>query len=79
VRPGGERLVELLRKRRVARIIAFKLDRLFRNCADCLANVEAWERAGIALHLIDLGGSAVDTSSAAYTTSDGKAGGSWVW
>jgi DNA invertase Pin-like site-specific DNA recombinase len=64
-RPGGERLLELLRKRRVTGIVAFKLDRLFRNCADCLANIEAWERTGIALHLIDLGGSAVDTSSAA--------------
>ena len=65
VRPGGQRLLELLRRRKVSGIVAFKLDRLFRNCADCLANVEAWERAGIALHLIDLGGSAVDTSSAA--------------
>jgi DNA invertase Pin-like site-specific DNA recombinase len=65
VRPGGQRLLELLRRRKVSGIVAFKLDRLFRNCADCLANVEAWERAGVALHLIDLGGSAVDTSSAA--------------
>jgi len=65
VRPGGQRLLDLLRRRKVAGLVAFKLDRLFRNCADCLANVEAWERAGVALHLIDLGGSAVDTSSAA--------------
>jgi DNA invertase Pin-like site-specific DNA recombinase len=64
-RPGGQHLLDLLRRRRVSGIVAFKLDRLFRNCADCLANVEAWERAGVALHLIDLGGSAVDTSSAA--------------
>jgi len=65
VRPGGQRLLDHLRRRKVAGLVAFKLDRLFRNCADCLANVEAWERAGVALHLIDLGGSAVDTSSAA--------------
>ncbi len=65
VRPGGARLLELLRRRRVAGVVAFKLDRLFRNCGDCLSNVEAWDRAGVALHLLDLGGSAIDTSTAA--------------
>jgi DNA invertase Pin-like site-specific DNA recombinase len=64
VRPGGRRLVELVRRRRVAGIVACRLDRLFRNCADCLANVDVWNRRRIALHLLDLGGSAIDTSSA---------------
>lgn len=63
-RPGGQRILELLRRRRIAGVVAFKLDRLFRNCADCLANVEAWDRAGVGVHLLDLGGSAIDTSSA---------------
>jgi site-specific DNA recombinase len=63
-REGGRRLLELLRRRRIAGVVAFKLDRLFRNCADCLANVEVWDRAGVGLHLLDLGGSAIDTSSA---------------
>jgi DNA invertase Pin-like site-specific DNA recombinase len=63
-RPGGQRILDLLRRRRVAGVVAFKLDRLFRNCADCLANVEAWDRAGVGVHLLDLGGSAIDTSSA---------------
>jgi DNA invertase Pin-like site-specific DNA recombinase len=34
-RAGGQRLLELLRRRRIAGVVAFKLDRLFRNCADC--------------------------------------------
>ncbi len=42
-----------------------KLDRMFRNAGDCLATVEAWERSGIALHVVDLGGNAIDTTSAA--------------
>ena len=42
-----------------------KLDRMFRNAGDCLTTVEAWERSGIALHVVDLGGSAIDTTSAA--------------
>ncbi len=63
-RAGGQRLLDLLRRRRITGIVAFKLDRLFRNCADCLGNVEVWDRAGVGLHLLDLGGSAIDTSSA---------------
>jgi DNA invertase Pin-like site-specific DNA recombinase len=63
-RAGGARLLELVRQRRVSGVIAFKLDRLFRNCVDCLTNAEAWDRTGVALHLLDLGGQAVDTSSA---------------
>ena len=42
-----------------------KLDRMFRNAGDCLATVEAWDRAGVALHVVDLGGNAIDTTSAA--------------
>lgn len=63
-RPAGADLLARIRKRDVSGVIAFKLDRLFRNCVDCLTNAEAWDKAGIALHLLDLGGQAVDTSSA---------------
>ena len=42
-----------------------KLDRMFRNAADCLTTVEKWDRTGISLHVIDLGGNAIDTTSAA--------------
>ena len=41
-----------------------KLDRLFRNAVDCLSTVEAWDKRGVSLHLIDLGGSSLDGSSA---------------
>ena len=42
-----------------------KLDRMFRNAGDCLTTIEQWERSGIALHVVDLGGNAIDTTSAA--------------
>jgi len=42
-----------------------KLDRMFRNAGDCLSTVEKWEKAGVALHVVDLGGNAIDTTSAA--------------
>jgi DNA invertase Pin-like site-specific DNA recombinase len=40
-----------------------KLDRLFRNAVDALTHVEAWEEAGISLHLVDMGGQSVNTGS----------------
>jgi DNA invertase Pin-like site-specific DNA recombinase len=42
-----------------------KLDRGFRDAGDRLNTVDQWERAGIALHVVDLGGNAIDTTSAA--------------
>jgi len=64
VRHGGQRLLSTLRCGEAEGVIAWKLDRLFRNCAECLVTVEDWDREGISLHLIDLGGQAVDTRSA---------------
>ena len=64
-RDGGRRLLELLRQRRARAIVMLKLDRGFRNAGDCLTTVEQWERKGIALHVADLGGNAIDTTSAA--------------
>lgn len=63
-RDGGKRVLDAIRSRKAHAVVALKLDRLFRNCADCLMVVESWDKAGIALHLVDLGGQAVDTSSA---------------
>jgi DNA invertase Pin-like site-specific DNA recombinase len=45
--------------------VALRLDRLFRNAADCLATVETWTKKGFVLHLLDVSGNSIDTSSAA--------------
>ena len=63
-RPGGAHLLHLLAKGKAAHVVALKLDRLFRNSGDALARTEAWNRQGVALHLVDMGGSAMDTASA---------------
>ena len=44
-------------------VVASKLDRLFRDAADALAQTRMWDKAGIALHLCDMGGGTIDTSS----------------
>jgi DNA invertase Pin-like site-specific DNA recombinase len=63
-RPEGLKLVESVTKKRVKNIIAIKLDRLFRNTSDALGQTAAWDKMKCALHILDMGGSAIDTSSA---------------
>ena len=64
-RDGGQRLLTAIRKRKAEEVVMLKLDRMFRNAGDCLTTVEQWERSGIALHVVDMGGNAIDTTSAA--------------
>ena len=61
-RPEGSRIEKMLSKG-THHIVSVKLDRLFRNAVDALSHVEEWDAAGISLHLVDLGGMAVNTGS----------------
>ena len=63
-RPGGAGVADLVRRRGVSAVVVIKLDRLFRNTMDALATVTEWDKRGVGLHVLDLGGSAVDTQSA---------------
>ena len=64
-REGGQRLLAAIKKRQADTVVLLKLDRGFRNAADCLTTVDQWEKSGVALHVVDLGGNAIDTTSAA--------------
>jgi site-specific DNA recombinase len=64
-RPEGSKLVEMVDSGEVQCVAIVKLDRAFRNVVDCLQTVDAWERAGVALHIVDLGGNSIDTTSPA--------------
>lgn len=64
-RPEGAQLAAMIEMGEVEAVIIVKLDRAFRNTVDCLQSVELWEKASIALHIIDLGGNSVDTTSPA--------------
>lgn len=59
-RPGGRRVLELIERGDVSAVIAPKLDRLFRDAADCLVVTRSWDERGVALHLLDL---RIDTST----------------
>ena len=62
-RPGGQQLLDTIRRKQADCVVAYKLDRLFRDCADCLTTTKTWDKKGVALHLVDLGGQTLDTSS----------------
>jgi DNA invertase Pin-like site-specific DNA recombinase len=64
-RPAAARVRDMVESGVVECIVALKLDRMFRDAVDCLTNVDVWDRHNVALHLLDMGGSAVDSRSAA--------------
>jgi len=63
-RPGGQELLKLVALKKVSHVVALKLDRLFRDAADALNQTKAWDKGGVALHLVDLGGQTLNTASA---------------
>lgn len=63
-REGGRRLIALVEGEKAGAVVATRLDRLFRDAIDCLSVTRQWDAQGVALHLIDMGGQSVDTSSA---------------
>lgn len=63
-RPGGAELLALLAAGKAGHVVALKLDRLFRNAVDALNTASTWDKAGVALHLVDMGGQTLNTGSA---------------
>ena len=63
-RDGGLRLLIGMKREKVGAVIATKLDRIFRDASDALTVTRQWDKAGVALHLIDAGGQAINTASA---------------
>lgn len=64
-REDGRAMLSLVTRGEAGHVVGMKLDRMFRDVIDCLENVDAWQDHGVSLHLLDMGGSAVDTTSAA--------------
>lgn len=60
-REGGREMCSALRKGDVVYIS--KLDRAFRNAANCAVTLDAWQRLGVSLCVVNLLGMAIDLSS----------------
>ena len=63
-RTFGGRMLARLRKGDA--VLGLKLDRMFRNAADCLDVAAEFERRGVRLHLHDLGGFMTGTAEAQF-------------
>ncbi len=63
-RPAGRELLAALEAGTVQHVLAFKLDRLFRDAVDCLRTARQWDESGTSMHLVDMGGQTVNTGSA---------------
>lgn len=63
-RKGGALILDAIKGKKAGAVIAYKLDRVFRDTSDCLTVTSAWDKAGVSLHLIDLGGQSIDTATA---------------
>lgn len=63
-RPEGAKILQIIKKESIGHVIALKLDRLFRSTVDALNQTKEWDKQGIALHLLDMGGQSIDTSTA---------------
>jgi DNA invertase Pin-like site-specific DNA recombinase len=62
-RPSGAKLLQGIGDG-IGHVVCLKLDRLFRDAEDALRQTKAWDKAGIALHLVDMGGASMNTASA---------------
>lgn len=60
-RPGVQKVLSLVKDRRVGAVIVFKLDRLARNTVEALSMARLMDRKGVALHSIS---EKLDTKSA---------------
>lgn len=66
-RRGGRDLLEAIERTEgapVRVVIVTRFDRLFRSVLDALETMAAWDRAGVELHVISMGGVAFQSSSA---------------
>ena len=63
-RPRGRTLKRKLATGQYQHLISMKIDRLFRVTSDMLNTVDDLNDAGIDLHIVDMGGQAIDTTTA---------------
>ena len=63
LRPQGKLLIEAIDNGSIDTVIICKLDRAFRSASDCLNKVEEWGKKNISLHILNISGQTVDTSS----------------
>lgn len=62
-RPGGREVQRLVQAGAIQHLCAVKLDRMFRDTVDALTQCTVWDKASVTMHILDLGGSMVNSAS----------------
>lgn len=63
-RPEGSKLMQSVMEKEVSGIIVATLSRMFRSTVDCLNTVDQLDKVDCGLHIVDLGGTSIDSRSA---------------
>ena len=63
-RPKGRAMKRMLASGQYQHLMAMKIDRLFRVTTDMLSTIDELNAGGIDLHIVDMGGQAIDTTTA---------------
>jgi site-specific DNA recombinase len=62
-RPEGSKILELVKSRVIDHLVILRLDRAFRNTVDALQTIELLKQCNVSLHIVDLGGLAVNANT----------------
>ena len=63
-RPAGKQMLKQIICSKVRHLLAYKLDRVFRNTRDCLATVDELQDEDVSIHFCEFDGGPMDTTSA---------------
>ena len=62
-RPEGSKLMRSVQGKEIVGVVIAKLDRMFRSTVDCLTTVDQLDNSDCSLHIVDLGGTSIDSRS----------------
>ena len=62
-RKNGRRLVKMVESGKYSHLIVTKMDRMSRLTSDAISTIDKLRKAGVGLHIIDMGGQSLDTGS----------------
>jgi DNA invertase Pin-like site-specific DNA recombinase len=62
-RPAGREVCRMLEEGEADGVVVVRLDRAFRDTVDAITQVKTWNAADVGIHVLDLGGMTIDTST----------------
>lgn len=63
-RPAGQELCRVIERGEIDHVVVYSISRVFRDSIEALTTSKQWDAMGVSLHMLDVGGQAIDTSTA---------------